>query len=71
VHVQRCGFFVFLGDDFHFFEFRFETLDKSKDNHGDGYKSEFSYGSDLYKDYEDRDRLAAMIELEQEMELAK
>jgi len=49
----------------------FESLDKDKDNHGDGYKSEFSYGSDLYKDDEDRDRLAAMIELEQEMELAK
>jgi RNA polymerase-associated protein RTF1 len=49
----------------------FESLDKDKDNHGDGYKSEFSYGSDLYKDDEDRDRLAAMIELEREMELAK
>ncbi len=55
----------------HFFGFRFESLDKDKDNHGDGYKSEFSNGSDLYKDDEDRDRLAAMVELEQEMELAK
>ncbi len=55
----------------HFFGFRFEFLDKDKDNHGDGYRSEFLYGSDLYKDDEDKDRLAAMIELEREMELAK
>jgi hypothetical protein len=75
---KDVDFFVFLWDDFRalnlylaFFGFRFESLDKDKDNHGDGYKSEFSYGSDLYKDDEDRDRLTAMIELEQEMELAK
>jgi hypothetical protein len=49
----------------------FESLDKDKDNHGDGYRHKFLYGSDLYKDDEDRDRLAAMIELEREMELAK
>ncbi|KAH8946808.1 hypothetical protein BDL97_11G006200 [Sphagnum fallax] len=50
---------------------RFESSDKDEDNHGDGYESEFSYGSDLYKDDEDRDRLAAMTELEREMELAE
>jgi hypothetical protein len=78
VHVQRCGNFVFLRDGFQalnlylaFFWVRFESLDKDKDNHGDGYRHKFLYGSDLYKDDEDRDRLAAMIELEREMELAK
>jgi hypothetical protein len=75
---KDVDFLFFFGMNFkhltytlQFFEFRFESLDKDKDNHGDGYKSEFSYGSDLCKDDEDRDRLAAMIELEREMELAK
>lgn len=36
----------------------------------DGYNSEFSYGSDLYRDEEDRHNLAQMTELEREMELA-
>jgi RNA polymerase-associated protein RTF1 len=65
-------FLVLLHLPFSFFAwFRFESSDKDEDNHGDGYESEFSYGSDLYKDDEDRDRLAAMTELEREMELAE
>lgn len=52
---------------------RFESSDKDGEDggHGDGYNSEFSYGSDLYKDEEDRQNLAAMTELQREMELAE
>lgn len=51
----------------------FESSDKDGEDgpRDDGYNSEFSYGSDLYKDEEDRQNLAQMTELEREMELAE
>eukprot|EP00249_Psilotum_nudum_P018056 c26619_g1_i1 orf=502-2373(-) len=50
---------------------RFEAADKDEDDEDDeghdGYDSDLSFGSDLYKDEEDRSRLAAMTELDREM----
>ncbi|CAM6102901.1 unnamed protein product [Calypogeia fissa] len=47
---------------------RLESSDKDgEEGDQDGYESELSFGSDLYKDEEDRNRLTAMTELEREM----
>ncbi|KAL2650168.1 hypothetical protein R1flu_018296 [Riccia fluitans] len=50
---------------------RFDSADKDgEEGERDGYESDISFGSDLYKDEEDRARLAAMTELDREMILA-
>ena len=56
-----------------FFPCRFETSDKDGEDgtRDDGYNSEFSYGSDLYRDEEDRQALAKLSEFEREYELAE
>ncbi|BBM98870.1 RNA polymerase-associated protein RTF1 [Marchantia polymorpha subsp. ruderalis] len=47
---------------------RFDSAEKDGDEgERDGYESDISFGSDLYKDDEDRARLAAMTELDREM----
>ncbi|KAJ7521565.1 hypothetical protein O6H91_19G060000 [Diphasiastrum complanatum] len=46
---------------------RFDTVDKDNEDRGDGYHSDLSYGSDLYKDEEDRRQLESMSELQREM----
>eukprot|EP00897_Mesotaenium_endlicherianum_P006957 jgi/Mesen1/628/ME000108S10788 len=46
---------------------RFDTEKDEGGHDGDGYESDLSYGSDLYKDEEDRSKLQAMTELEREM----
>ncbi|KAL3701897.1 hypothetical protein R1sor_019919 [Riccia sorocarpa] len=47
---------------------RFDSADKDgEEGERDGYESDISFGSDLYKDEEDRARLAAMTELDREL----